>query len=214
MTPFLLVLSSPSGAGKTSITRRLLQCRPDLAYSVSATTRPMRPGEADGRDYHFLGRGEFERRVAAGEFLEHATYGGNLYGTLRSEIERIFRSGRHAVLDIEIAGARQLRASFPDAVHVFVLPPSGDELVRRLEGRNTEDPRTVRRRLDHAAEELAAVSEYTYAVVNDDLERAVARVSAIIDAEAQRVSRQGGLSDFVAGLRRQVLAEAARFPVS
>jgi guanylate kinase len=214
VTPFLLVLSSPSGAGKTSIARRLLETRADLAYSVSATTRPKRPGETDGRDYHFLAAEEFQRRVAAGEFLEHAAYGGNRYGTLRSEVDAIFRRGRHALLDIEIAGSRQLRDSFPDAVHVFVLPPSGDELVRRLEGRNTEDAAAVRRRLDHAAEELAAVDEYGYAVVNDDLARAVARVCAIVDAECQRVGRQDELTAFVAGLRRQVLAEAARFPTS
>jgi guanylate kinase len=214
VTPFLLVLSSPSGAGKTSIARRLLETRADLAYSVSATTRPKRPGETDGRDYHFLTAEEFERRATAGEFVEHASYGGNRYGTLRSEVEAILRRGKHALLDIEIAGARQLRSSFPGAVHVFVLPPSGDELVRRLEARNTEDPAAVRRRLDHAAEELAAVSEYGYAVVNDDLTGAVARISAIVDAESQRIGRQDGLIDFVAGLRRQVLAEAARFPVS
>ncbi|HEX2450441.1 MAG TPA: guanylate kinase, partial [Gemmatimonadales bacterium] len=136
------------------------------------------------------------------------------YGTLRAEVEAIFRRGKHALLDIEIDGARQLRSSFPAAVHVFVLPPSGDELVRRLEGRNTEDPAAVRRRLDHAANELAAVAEYGYAVVNDDLELAVSRVSAILDAEAQRIGRQDELSGFVAALRRQVLAEAARFPVS
>jgi guanylate kinase len=214
VTPFLLVLSSPSGAGKTSIARRLLEVRSDLDYSVSATTRAMRPGETDGRDYHFLTPEEFERRVQGGEFLEHATYGGNRYGTLRAEVEAIFRRGKHALLDIEIDGARQLRSSFPAAVHVFVLPPSGDELVRRLEGRNTEDPAAVRRRLDHAAKELAAVGEYGYAVVNDDLELAVSRVSTILDAEAQRIGRQDELSGFVAALRRQVLAEAARFPVS
>jgi guanylate kinase len=214
VTPFLLVLSSPSGAGKTSIARRLLEVRNDLAYSVSATTRAKRPGEVDGRDYHFLSDGEFERRVANGEFLEHATYGGRRYGTLAAEVDAIFRRGKHAVLDIEIEGARQLRSSFPAAVHVFVLPPSADELVRRLEGRKTEDPATVRRRLDHAAAELAAVGEYGYAVVNDDLPLAVARVSAILDAEAQRIGRQDGLLGFVAALRREVLAEAARFPVS
>jgi guanylate kinase len=214
VTPFLLVLSSPSGAGKTSIARRLLETRGDLAYSVSATTRPMRPGETNGSDYHFLAADEFQRRAVAGEFLEHATYGGHRYGTLRSEVSAIFRRGKHALLDIEIAGARQLRASFPDAVHVFVLPPSGDELVRRLVGRNTEDPAAVRRRLNHAAEELAAVGEYGYAVVNDDLARAVTRVAAIMDAECQRIGRQDELAAFVAALRRQVLAKAARFPPS
>ncbi|HEY8106037.1 MAG TPA: guanylate kinase [Gemmatimonadales bacterium] len=204
MKPFLLVLSSPSGGGKTSIARRLLDARDDVGYSVSATTRAPRPGEQEGRDYHFLSRAEFERRAGAGQFLEHAAYGGNLYGTLRSEIERIFAAGRHAVLDIEVEGARQIRTSLPGAVHVFVLPPSGGELVRRLEGRNTEDATAVARRLDRAEHELAAVPEYDYAIVNQDLAQAVRQVSAIIDAEAQRVSRQNGLGDVIAGLRKEI----------
>jgi len=204
VTPLLLVLSSPSGGGKTTIARRLLDARPDVGYSVSATTRAPRAGEVAGRDYHFLSRPEFERRVGAGDFLEHAAYGGNLYGTLRSEIERIFAAGRHAVLDIEVEGARQVRRNLPDGVYVFVLPPSGAELVRRLEGRNTEDAAAVRRRLEHAAQELAAVGEYDYAIVNDDLARAVIQVSAILDAETKRVARQNGLSELVAGLRREI----------
>jgi guanylate kinase len=204
VTPLLLVLSSPSGGGKTTIARRLLDARPDVGYSVSATTRAPRAGEVAGRDYHFLSRPEFERRVGAGDFLEHAAYGGNLYGTLRGEIERIFAAGRHAVLDIEVEGARQVRRNLPDGVYVFVLPPSGAELVRRLEGRNTEDAAAVRRRLEHAARELAAVGEYDYAIVNDDLARAVIQVSAILDAETKRVARQNGLSELVAGLRREI----------
>jgi guanylate kinase len=139
--PFLLVLSAPSGGGKTTIAKNLLQARDDLAYSVSATTRPRREGERDGADYHFLTRDEFLRRVEAGEFLEWATYAGNLYGTLRSEIDRIIGRGRTAVLDIEIEGARQIRASFPNSLHVFVLPPSADVLIGRLTGRNTSRPR-------------------------------------------------------------------------
>jgi guanylate kinase len=202
--PLLLVLSSPSGGGKTSIARQLLAGRSDVGYSVSATTRPPRAGEQDGRDYHFLPRAEFERRVRADEFLEHAAYGGNLYGTLREEVERIFAAGRHAVLDIEVEGARQIRRAMPDAVRIFVLPPSGGELVRRLEGRRTEDREAVRRRLDRADEELAAVGEYEYAIVNDDLARAVARVGAILDAELHRVGRQDGLTDVVAGMRREI----------
>ncbi len=210
MTPFLLVLSSPSGGGKTTIAKSLLQARDDLGYSVSATTRPARNGERDGVDYHFLTREAFLRRVEAGEFLEWATYGGNLYGTLRQEIERIFARGRTAVLDVEIEGARQLRASFPNSLHLFVLPPSAEVLVSRLTGRNSEPPAVLRERITRAADELAAVAEYDYAILNEDLVLAVAQVAAILDAEARRVSRQEGLTPFIDRLRRDVLAQAAR----
>jgi guanylate kinase len=208
--PFLLVLSSPSGGGKTSITKQLLQARDDLGYSVSATTRPMRPGEREGVDYHFLSRDEFMARVEAGEFLEWATYGGNLYGTLRAEIEAIFARGRTAVLDVEIEGARQLRATFPNSLHLFVLPPSADVLVNRLAGRKTERPEVIRERITRAADELAAVAEYDYAIFNEDLVLAVAQVAAILDAEARRVARQEGLAPFIERLRREVLAAASR----
>jgi guanylate kinase len=204
--PFLLVLSAPSGGGKSSIARNLLQARDDLGYSVSATTRRMREGEREGVDYHFLDREEFLRRREAGEFLETATYGGQLYGTLRSEIERLFAARRHAVLDIEIEGARQIRASFPNSLHVFVLPPSADVLVGRLRSRNTEPAAAVRERITRAAEELEAVAEYDYALVNEDLVVAVAQVAAILDAEARRVSRQDNLPKFIARLRKDVVA--------
>ena len=125
MKPFFLVLSAPSGGGKTTIAKMLLQGRDDLGYSVSATTRPMRTGERDGVDYHFLSRDEFIRRRDAGEFLEWATYGGELYGTLKSEIEGIFAGGRHAVLDVEIEGARQIRSNFPNSLLLFVLAAVG-----------------------------------------------------------------------------------------
>ena len=206
MKPFLLVLSAPSGGGKSSIAHNLLQGRDDLGYSVSATTRPMREGERDGVHYHFLTREEFLRRREAGEFLETATYGGNLYGTLRSEIDRIFASGRHAVLDIEIEGARQIRASFPNSLHLFVLPPSAEVLIGRLRGRNTEPLEVVRERIHRAVEELDAVAEYDYVVVNQDLVIAVAQVAAILDAEARRVSRQNDLQQVIARLRRDVAA--------
>jgi guanylate kinase len=202
--PFLLVLSAPSGGGKSSIARNLLQGRDDLGYSVSATTRPMREGERDGVHYRFLTREEFLRRRDAGEFLETATYGGHLYGTLRSEIDRIFASGRHAVLDIEIEGARQIRASFPNSLHLFVLPPSAEVLIGRLRGRNTEPPEVVRERIRRAVEELDAVAEYDYVVVNQDLVIAVAQVAAILDAEARRVSRQTDLQQVIARLRKDV----------
>ena len=212
MKPFLLVLSAPSGGGKTSIAKSLLQARDDLGYSVSATTRSQRQDERDGVDYHFLTREEFLRRVEAGEFLEWATYGGNLYGTLREEIERIFARGQTAVLDVEIEGARQLRASFPNSLHLFVLPPSAETLVERLVGRNSEAPAVLRERITRAADELAAVAEYDYAILNEDLVLAVAQVAAILDAEARRVARQDGLAAFIDRLRRDVLAQAARFP--
>ena len=210
MKPFLLVLSAPSGGGKSSIARSLLQGRDDLGYSVSATTRPLREGEREGVDYHFLTREEFLRRRETGEFLESATYGGHLYGTLRSEIDRIFAAGRHAVLDIEIDGARQLRSSFPNSLHLFVLPPSAEVLVGRLRGRNTEPPEVVRQRITRAAEELDAVAEYDYAVVNQDLVIAVAQVAAILDAEARRVSRQDDLPQFIARLRKDVVTAVAK----
>lgn len=210
MKPFLLVLSSPSGGGKTSIAKNLLEARDDLAYSVSATTRARREGERDGVDYHFLTREEFLRRVEAGEFLEWATYAGNLYGTLRSEIDAIVGRGCTAVLDIEIEGARQIRASFPNSLHLFVLPPSADVLVGRLAGRNTEPAEVIRERVTRAADELAAVAEYDYVIVNEDLVHAVAQVAAILDAEARRVARQESLPAFIERLRRDVIAFAAR----
>jgi guanylate kinase len=207
----LLVLSAPSGGGKTTIAKKLLQVRKDLGYSVSATTRATRNGERDGEDYHFLSRQEFERRRDRGEFLEWAEYGAQLYGTLKREIDRIFGEGRHAVLDIEIEGARQIRRNFPNSLQVFVLPPSADVLVERLKRRNTENPELLRKRLTHASEELAAVAEYDYAVVNEDLDTAVDQVSAILDgkAEDRLISRQHDLPGRIERLRRDVVKAAA-----
>lgn len=212
MRPFLLVLSSPSGGGKTTIAKRLLDCRSDLGYSISATTRAPRAGERDGVDYHFLSREEFLRRQTQGEFLEWATYAGELYGTLRSEIERLFTAGRHAVLDIEVEGARQIRAALPGALLLFVLPPSVHALVTRLIGRQTEAPQVIRERLMRAADELAAICEYDYVVLNDDLDAAVERVLAILDAETRRVSRQESLPEFIERFRREVIAAATALP--
>jgi guanylate kinase len=206
--PFLLVLSAPSGGGKTTIAKMLLQGRDDLGYSVSATTRPKRAGERDGVDYHFISRDEFLRRQERGEFLEWATYGSELYGTLKSEIDRIFAQGRHAVLDVEIEGARQIRKNHENALLLFVLPPSAEVLVKRLTGRNTEDPALLRQRVIRAAEELTAVAEYDYAIINEDLVAAVSQVAAILEAELRRVPRQSGLPDFVEELRRDVVRAA------
>jgi guanylate kinase len=208
--PFFLVLSAPSGGGKTTIAKMLLQAREDLGYSISATTRAKRPDERDGVDYHFLTREEFVRRQKNGEFLEWASYGGELYGTLKSEIERIFSQGRHAVLDVEIEGARQIRKNFPNSLLLFVLPPSAEALVKRLMGRKTEDPGLVRDRIVRAADELAAVTEYDYAIVNEDLVVAVAQVAAILEGEAWRVARQDTLPDFVEKLKRDVTKVAEK----
>ncbi len=214
MSPFLVVLSSPSGGGKTSIARRLLEVRSDLGYSVSATTRPRREYEQDGRDYFFLDRDAFERRRDAGEFVEWADYGGHLYGTLRSELDRVMESGHHPILDIEIHGARQVREQYPDAVRIFVLPPTGKVLARRLLSRNTEHPGTVRRRLARAGEELAEAMAYDYTLVNEDLTLAVAHAGAIIDAEAFRTSRQRHLAASLARLREEVETELEHLPAS
>ena len=175
-----------------------------MVYSVSATTRPRRTGEVDAREYHFLERAEFERRVAAGDFVEWAEYGGNLYGTLRAEVERGLASGRHVVLDIEVAGSRQVRQRFPQSVQVFVLPPSAAALAQRLRGRNTEDPATVARRLEIAGRELEAAREYEYVVVNDDVVDAVSQVAAILDVESRRVRRITNLDAVVDSLRRDL----------
>lgn len=210
MKPFLLVLSSPSGGGKTTIARRLLERRDDLGYSISATTRIMREGERQGHDYWFLSPEDFGQRVEQGAFLEHAVYNGKRYGTLLAEIERIFASGRSVVLDIDIEGARQVRQRMPDAITVFVLPPSGTELVRRLKGRQTEGVEVLRKRLAIADAELQAVSEYEYVVVNDELDRVVEDVNAIVNAESRRAARRDGLPAKVDAIRREIETEAGK----
>jgi guanylate kinase len=205
-----VVLSSPSGAGKTTIAERLVAAREDLGRSISATTRPPRPGEIDGRDYYFLAPDEFARREAAGEFVETATYGGYRYGTLKAEVERLRRQNRHTLLVIEVAGAREIRRQFPGAVLVFLLPPSGEALVTRLATRETEPAEALRRRLAIASDELSAVREYDYLVVNEDLTDAVREISAILDAEGRRVGRQEDLGALVGAIRRGILAEAEK----
>ena len=210
MKPFPLVLSSPSGAGKSTIARALLAAREDLGYSVSATTRAPRPGEEDGKDYHFFGPAEFDRRVAAGEFVEWAEYSGERYGTLKAEIERILADGRHPVLDIEIEGARGMRRAFPESVLVFVVPPSADELLRRLGGTGGTRAGSLVRRLGRAVEELQEAPSYDYVVVNVDRTEAVAAVAAILDAESKRPQRNPALVPELAQLGREIAALAER----
>jgi guanylate kinase len=177
----VLVVTGPSGVGKGTLIRRLLEERPDYRLSVSATTRRPRAGEEDGRDYHFLTEQEFERRLAAGDFLEHALYAGNHYGTLKEEVDR---TDGNLVLEIEVEGARQVRNALPEVMQVFIAPPSDEALRQRLEGRMTDSAEVIERRLARAKEELAARQEFKRVIVNDDLDRAVeelVRLAATID---------------------------------
>jgi guanylate kinase len=187
--PFPIILSSPSGGGKTTIAHQLLATRKDVGYSVSATTRPARDGEIDGRDYHFRTPDAFRRGQAAGEFAESAEVHGHLYGTLRAEVERVLSEGRHVIMDIDVQGTKQFVAAFPESVLIFILPPSAEALVERLTARGTEDPKSLIRRLRSAKDELKAVDLYPYVVVNDRIDSAVAAISSIIDAEGVTRSR-------------------------
>jgi guanylate kinase len=194
---FPLILSAPSGGGKTTIAKALLARRPDLGYSVSCTTRAPRPGEVQGRDYYFMSRAEFIAQREKGAFAESAEVHGNLYGTLRSEIERVLHNGKHVVMDIDVQGAVQFIRAFPQTVTIFILPPSAEVLLERLKARKTESPAQLAARLQSALQELQQVGEYEYVIVNDELERAVASVESIVDAEV--VSRER-----VKNLRQQV----------
>lgn len=173
------MITGPSGVGKGTLIRELLARTPDLELSVSATTREPREGEVDGRDYHFLSSALFDERARAGEFLEHATYSGNRYGTLRSEVERRLAEGHSVVLEIEVQGARQVRAAMADAVLVFIAPPDEDALRRRLEGRGLDSPEAIAERLRTASDELAAQQEFQHVVVNDEVDRAAAELDRI-----------------------------------
>jgi len=207
VNPFPIILSAPSGGGKTTIAHELLRRRSDVGYSISCTTRSPRAGERDAVDYYFLNRDEFTRRRGAGEFAESADVHGNLYGTLRSEITRVLGTGRHVIMDIDVQGARQIRKAFPSSVTVFVLPPSGEVLLDRLRARKTESPEQLVARLHSALQELRAVEEYEYVVVNDDLEHAVQRISAILDAEVVSRERVSGLETQVEHLIRRLHSE-------
>jgi guanylate kinase len=177
----VFVITGPSGVGKGTLIRGLRERVPGLELSVSATTRAPRPGESDGTDYHFLSPDEFDRRVRAGEFVEHATYSGRRYGTLRSELERRLSAGQPVVLEIEVQGARQVREAIPDAVPVFIAPPSTEALRARLIGRGTDDPEQIEERLRTAERELEARPEFSHVVVNDRLEHATDELAAIVE---------------------------------
>ena len=209
MIPFPIILSAPSGGGKTTIAKRLLAARPDIGYSVSATTRAPRDGELHERDYYFLTREEFERRRAAHEFAEWAEVHGNLYGTLRQEVERVLAEGKHVLMDIDVQGARQFHKAFPDSVLIFVLPPSAEVLLQRLKGRSSEDPATLALRLRNARDEIKAIAQYQYVVVNDDLDKAIDYVTSIIKAESKRRERTRALDEQVARLIEQLERQIA-----
>jgi guanylate kinase len=193
----LLVLSSPSGAGKTTLTRKIQQKFPDLRFSVSHTTRPPRANEVDGKDYHFIDRAAFERLVEEGAFLEWAEVHGNLYGTGTSEIER----GKSApdctgmIFDIDYQGARQIRAKQPDVVCIFILPPSMDELLKRLRGRASETEDVVQKRFEVARREIEHYGFFDYLVVNDDLDAAFDNLRAVILAERSKRWRRAALAE-------------------
>ncbi|MFI5177798.1 MAG: guanylate kinase [Vicinamibacterales bacterium] len=194
----LFVVSAPSGTGKTTVVERLVEVCPHLEKSRSYTSRSRRVGESDGVDYNFLSRPEFEAMLARGEFLEWADVFGNLYGTSRSDTETRLAGGVDLVLVIDVQGAQQVRGKMPDAVGIFVLPPTFADLERRLRRRSQDSESAIARRLDTARHEIAAVDEYEYVVVNDELERCVSEMAAIVTAErAKRARRQAVIAPIV-----------------
>lgn len=185
-------MSGPSGAGKGTLIQRLLPIFPWVGTAISATTRPMREGEVDGRHYHFLAEDEFVRRIAAGDFLEHVHYAGRRYGTLRSELNRIRAEGRCPLVEIELQGARAMRADMPDAFAVFIAPPSIEALRARLEDRGTDDAAVIEERMRISAVELAARDEFDAVIVNDDVDTAASELARAVAAACGREGAQGG----------------------
>lgn len=201
----MFVLSSPSGAGKTTLSRMLIAETPALQMSVSATTRPKRPGEVDGKDYFFVDHAQFEKMIANGELLEWATVFDNRYGTPRAPVEAALSSGQDVLFDIDWQGTQQLRDKSPkDVVSVFILPPSVSALEQRLHTRAQDSEEVIRGRMRKAGDEMSHFDAYDYIVVNDNIGIAFEAVKSILRAEQLKRDRQVGLSDFVLGLRRQL----------
>jgi guanylate kinase len=210
VTAFPIILSAPSGGGKTTIAKALLERRQDVGYSVSCTTRQPREGEIPGRDYYFTSRAEFLAKRERGEFAESAEVHGNLYGTLRSEVLRVLESGKHVLMDVDVQGASQFTKVFPQSVTIFILPPSAEVLLDRLKRRQTESPKQLAARLQSALQELQSVDEYEYVVVNDNLDAAIQRIGSIVDAEVSSRERVVGLRTQVALLIDQLEREIER----
>ncbi|MFV0301942.1 MAG: guanylate kinase [Paracoccus sp. (in: a-proteobacteria)] len=198
-TGLLIILSSPSGAGKSTLARRLMDWDDSLSFSVSATTRAPRPGEVDGRHYHFTGAGDFRELVRTGQMLEHAEVFGNLYGSPRAPVEAAMRAGRDTIFDVDWQGGQQIRASAlgGHVVSIFVLPPSLPELERRLRARGQDSDEVIAGRMDKSRAEISHWAEYDYVLVNDDLDRTEADLRAILTAERLRRDRRAGLGAFV-----------------
>jgi guanylate kinase len=199
-----VVISAPSGAGKTTLARSLVQSDPNLTFSISATTRPPRPHEVDGRDYYFVDDSEFERMINESELLEWAEVHGRKYGTPKRSVAEPLKRGQTVVLDIDVQGARQVRANFPDAVLIFVLPPSVEELQRRLTRRGSETAAERQTRLETALKELAATPEFDFVIVNDTFEKAVGDLQTILASEARRLNRQENLTESLEAFRVQL----------
>ncbi|MFN4153236.1 MAG: guanylate kinase [Paracoccaceae bacterium] len=201
----LLILSSPSGAGKSTLARRLMGWDPTISFSVSATTRPARPGEVDGQHYYFRDRAAFEAMIEEGQMLEHAEVFGNFYGSPRAPVEAAMAEGRDTLFDIDWQGGQQIRNSAlgRDVVSVFVLPPSIAELDRRLRGRAQDSDEVIAGRMAKSRDEISHWAEYDYVLVNDDIDQSFNQLQTILEAERMRRDRQPALSDFVRGLNRE-----------
>jgi guanylate kinase len=201
----MFVLSSPSGAGKTTLSRLLIERTPGLKMSVSATTRPMRPGEVEGRDYHFIDKARFEAMAGNGELLEWATVFDNRYGTPRVPVESALLAGQDVLFDIDWQGTQQLREKArDDVVSVFILPPSVADLEKRLHSRAQDSDAVIRGRMSRASHEMSHWAEYDYIVINHDVDEAFAEVQSILKAERLKRERRTGLTTFVRGLQRQL----------
>jgi guanylate kinase len=198
----ILILSSPSGAGKTTLSRLLLQRHPQLTLSISATTRPQRPGEVDGKDYHFVTKKAFDAMIQNQALMEYASVFGNHYGTPRAPVEDALDAGHDMLFDIDWQGAQQIKLSArKDMVSVFILPPSIEELNRRLVARQTDDMGVIQKRMDGARQEISHWAEYDYVIINQDIHHSLDQISAIMTAEKLRRSRQTHLPDFIRGLQ-------------